>query len=446
VVTRLRCSGQYVNTEVRLDCHRSESKVCPGPASSKNLFNDGLNERLVAHRVNGRVSEFESRVCRITFSVRSFIFRTPATVKNKQTKHKGVVLLGPSLAAVSGVSTHLNQLFDSDLRANFELYHFQVGGEARDETLFRTIVRLAASPLGLARLIMRTRAEIVHINSSLEPKAYWRDLAYLAVARFMRRKVVLQVHGGASPTDFLRGRLGLMWLRRTLSVAHAVVVLAQVERENYESFVPAERLVLIPNAIQIPAPGEVRTIRGGASNATLRLAFVGRLARDKGIFEVLEAVRILDRTRYPVHLTVAGSGECDSELRELTVRCGLERCVSFRGVVFGNDKTLLWASADLFVFPTYHREGLPYALLEAMAAGAVPVVSPVGAIADVVTDGEHGVFVPPRDPSALAEKIAYLFANRHAIAAMSVAARRRIQEAYSVPRLARDFARLYGKL
>jgi glycosyltransferase involved in cell wall biosynthesis len=357
-----------------------------------------------------------------------------------------VLLLGPSRSAVSGVSTHLNQLFDSDLRVCFDLHHFQVGGEGRDETPLGTIMRLATSPIALARAISRTRAEIVHINSSLEPKAYWRDLVYLAVARLMHRKVVWQVHGGALPTDFLPGRLGLMWLRRTLGAAHALVVLAQAERRNYEAVIPGGRLALIPNAIHIPAPDELRTSQCGAWGTPLRLAFVGRLARDKGIFEVLEAVRLLDPTRYPLRLTVAGSGECDDELRELTSRCGLERCVAFPGPVFGKDKTLLWASADLFVFPTYHREGLPYALLEAMAAGAVPVVSPVGAIADVITDGVHGVFVPPRDPAALARKIAYLFANRPAIAAMSVAAQRRIREAYSVPRLARDFATLYRKL
>ena len=55
----------------------------------------------------------------------------------------------------------------------------------------------------------------------------------------------------------------------------------------------------------------------------------------------------------------------------------------------------------MLLLPSY-SEGLPYALLEAMAAGVVPVVTPVGAIPDVVTDGEHGLLVPPRDAEAIA--------------------------------------------
>jgi glycosyltransferase involved in cell wall biosynthesis len=419
---------------------RLDNDSASEPTARKDPFDEWFEP---THRADGGMPE----CFRITHRPQRLSSRPAGPcIVTKPSKQKGVVLLGPSRAAVSGVSTHLNQLFDSELRALFELHHFQVGGEGREETLFRTIARLAVSPFALARAIVRTRAAIVHINSSLEPKAYWRDIAYLAVARLMRRKVVWQGHGGALPSDFLPGALGRMWLRWTLSAADAVVVLAQAERENYERFLSPERLAIIPNAIQMPATTEPVPVRGANPDVTLRLVFVGRLARDKGIFEVLEAMRLLDRNRYPVHLTVVGSGECDVELREMTVRCGLEECVSFRGVVFGKDKTLLWVAADLFVFPTYHREGLPYALLEAMAAGTVPVVAPVGAIPDVVTDGEHGVFVPPRDPSTLAQTIAHLFDNRHAVAAMSAAAQRRIREAYSLPRLARDFAELYGKL
>ena len=78
-----------------------------------------------------------------------------------------------------------------------------------------------------------------------------------------------------------------------------------------------------------------------------------------------------------------------------------------------------------------------------MAAGAVPIVTRVGAIPDVVSDGVHGVFVPPRDPQAIAAAIATLASDRAALARMSAACRERIAAAYSIERLARDFAQLY---
>jgi glycosyltransferase involved in cell wall biosynthesis len=99
----------------------------------------------------------------------------------------------------------------------------------------------------------------------------------------------------------------------------------------------------------------------------------------------------------------------------------------------------------VLAFPT-HGEGLPYALLESMAAGAVPVISPVGGIPDVMQDQVHGVFVPPRNPRALADALERLHHDRASLQRMAVAGRQRIVEQYSVSRMTADFQHLYASL
>ncbi|HYY61090.1 MAG TPA: hypothetical protein VE756_06845, partial [Burkholderiales bacterium] len=84
-----------------------------------------------------------------------------------------VVLLGPSRDAISGVTTHLNGLLGSRLATRFDLVHFQVGSEGRREGALGRLARLAASPFLLAATIVRTGAELLHINTSLNAKAYW---------------------------------------------------------------------------------------------------------------------------------------------------------------------------------------------------------------------------------------------------------------------------------
>jgi len=81
-----------------------------------------------------------------------------------------------------------------------------------------------------------------------------------------------------------------------------------------------------------------------------------------------------------------------------------------------------------------------------MAAGVVPVVTPVGAIPDVVADGEHGVFVAPRDAETIAQAIATLAQDRAALARLSAACRKLIAAAYSIERVARDFSQIYWGL
>jgi glycosyltransferase involved in cell wall biosynthesis len=76
----------------------------------------------------------------------------------------------------------------------------------------------------------------------------------------------------------------------------------------------------------------------------------------------------------------------------------------------------------------------------------VPVVTPVGAIPDVVTDGEHGLIVPPRDADAIASAIERLSNDRSAVARMSATCRKHVAAAYSIERVAKDFSELYWGL
>ena len=95
-----------------------------------------------------------------------------------------VIVLGPDRAAVSGVSTHVNLLLGSRLAEDFDMVHFQVGSEGREEWVFARWMRLLTSPLALAFVILARRAAILHVNTSLNARAYWRDLAYLAQRRW----------------------------------------------------------------------------------------------------------------------------------------------------------------------------------------------------------------------------------------------------------------------
>src|ERR1700687_2993391 len=97
------------------------------------------------------------------------------------------------------------------------------------------------------------------------------------------------------------------------------------------------------------------------------------------------------------------------------------------------------------LLPSY-SEGLPYALLEAMAVGIPVIATPVGAIPDVLTDGTHGLLVPPRDGKAIAEALARLAGDRERLSWMSRACRRRVRAAFSIERLSQELSLHYAQL
>jgi glycosyltransferase involved in cell wall biosynthesis len=356
-----------------------------------------------------------------------------------------VLLLGPARTAVSGVATHLNRLFESTLAGHFHLSQFQVGSEGRAESRAAVVLRLITSPFAFALCLLRSQARVVHINTSFEPKGYWRDMVYLVVAKALRRKVVYQIHGGALPAEFFTSSRALTeLLRLVLSWPDAVVLLAKSEMAAYHKFAPRARLVRIANAIA-PCEVDLRADRY-VQNRPLRVTYLGRLAVNKGILETLEAVRILRDRGVEVHLTIGGSGSAEQEISRAIAAARLADRVHLSGTVHGDAKQQLWLQADVFAFPTYHREGLPYALLEAMAGGAVPVVCPVGAIPDVMQHEVHGLFVPARDPQALAAALERLASDRRLLHRLALSARARVIDRYSVARLAEEFAGVYAQL
>lgn len=355
------------------------------------------------------------------------------------------IVLAPSRHAISGVSTHANLLLASALGREFALIHFQVGSEGRSETPAVRAWRLLWSPIALALRILLAGAAVVHINTSLNRRAWWRDLAYLIAARLCGARVVYQVHGGDLPRRFAARHLPAPLLRKALRLPDAVVVLASGELAAYREFVPGQRILAMPNGIDFDACRARRARPPRRRDAPFQLLYVGRLARGKGLAETFEALALARRGGVSAELTVAGSGSEEAPLRKLAMQLGIADAVRFVGPVFAEAKRALFESAEALLLPS-HSEGLPYTLLEAMAAGLPVIATPVGAIPDVVDEGVHGLLVPVGDTAAIAAAIAKIAARPALVAAMGIAARRRIARRYTVARLAQDFAQLYRGL
>ncbi len=356
-----------------------------------------------------------------------------------------VLVLGPHRAAVSGVSTHVNLLLDSPLADDFEMVHFQVGSEGRSENALTRLLRLLVSPFALAATIVFRHVSIVHLNTSLNLRAYWRDLAYLFVAKMLGARVLYQVHGGELPRQFFAGRKRLTaFLRWTLGQPDVVVVLARCELDAYREFIPEQNVVVLPNGIDCRPFSAVPTVQSAPADP-LRLIYIGRVAREKGLYETLQAIRLAHELGVDARLVIGGAGAEEGRLKRYAQALGIGARVVFAGPVFGADKVKLMAGADAMVLPSY-SEGLPYALLEAMAAGIPVIATPVGAIPDVVTEGTHGMLVPARDGKAIAEAVVALARDRERLTWMSRACRRRIRAAFSIERLAGELAPHYTQL
>ncbi len=147
------------------------------------------------------------------------------------------------------------------------------------------------------------------------------------------------------------------------------------------------------------------------SDRPLRLLFVGRLESYKGLTDLFEALRIVGtRTNRPFTLQVVGDGSLRNSLVDAAVKRGLADRISFRGAVPGAEMPDVYRDADLFILPSI-VEGMPNAVLEAMASGLPVLATRIPGSEDLIEEGQTGFLVPPVDPQTLADRLYTLIEN-----------------------------------
>lgn len=158
------------------------------------------------------------------------------------------------------------------------------------------------------------------------------------------------------------------------------------------------------------ADAPAATGSGLGRDRAARLLFTGRLAPEKGLWEAVDAVRLLAERGVDAVLEIVGpeepGGTVRTRLTDHASAIGVGERIRFRGYVpAGEALAAVYRSADVFVLPTY-GEGFPRSLFEAMGAGLPAVTTPVGGIVHWLRDGENAILVAPRSAEALAGGIA----------------------------------------
>jgi len=134
------------------------------------------------------------------------------------------------------------------------------------------------------------------------------------------------------------------------------------------------------------------------------VSYVGRLHEEKGVLNLARAIPKVLAKRHDVKFVIVGEGQLEGELRSYVATHALSQNVTFAGWIPHDELREYLVKSKLLVLPSY-TEGLPHAMLEAMACGTPVLATPVGAVPEVIHDKETGFLVPDNSPDQLAESI-----------------------------------------
>ncbi|MBI5739844.1 MAG: glycosyltransferase family 4 protein [Nitrospirae bacterium] len=183
----------------------------------------------------------------------------------------------------------------------------------------------------------------------------------------------------------------------------------------------------------------------GISGNDVVIIFVGELKKNKGVFELTAALKRLVPRRPSLHAIILGSGPGQSVIQKEIYAGGMEKRVHLPGNQPHSDISKWLSASDIFVLPS-HYEGLPNAVLEAMACGLPVIAARVGGIPEAVADGETGLLIDSKDISSLSGAIACLAANSDLARTMGERGRKVVMTGFSWQYNAAEMIGIYNSL
>jgi len=228
---------------------------------------------------------------------------------------------------------------------------------------------------------------------------------------------------------------------------HVVVVSREQQRLLISRGLPSRKVSLVPNAVRVTGPhGDEQAVRLAELFNGLRgrkiIATAGRLSPEKGHKYLIGAMQSVTADMKDAVLLIFGEGPLRRELMQLAERLRCADSIYFLGFV--PEFSSFLREIDLFVLSSL-AEGLPNALLEALAAAKPVVATSVGGVPEIVTDGQTGILVSPGDSVGLARAITKVLCDPALANSMGQAGREAVRKSYSFEEQLRLLAQVYEK-
>jgi glycosyltransferase involved in cell wall biosynthesis len=342
---------------------------------------------------------------------------------------------GPSLAVRGGISS-VEQLICDYLPPYVSMRHvptMEDGSAIAKASVFARAVQV------LRRSLESLDPTICHIHFASRGSTLRKIILAEMVAR-AGRPLVLHAHG--SEFDLFHRKLPAAVRRninRTLQRANVFITLSTRWRDFYveECEISPSQIVVLPNPVRVPVEVPER-----ADRPLVQFLHLGRLGERKGSYDLVTAFRGLpEALRNRARLVLAGDGDVEG-VRKLAAPLG-ER-IEVHSWINTHDRDRMLAQSDVFVLPS-RAEGVPMALLEAMACGLPSITSPVGGIPDVFRHGQDGALVTPGNIAEIRAAMAHLITDDAARLAAGRSAREQAR-LFDVHVYARRLADIYQRI
>lgn len=342
-----------------------------------------------------------------------------------------VLMIGPARSVNGGISAVVNNYYNAGLDKRVELKYI---GTMEDGS---KVHKLKVAAIALCKFVGQVpKCDLVHINMASDVSLY-RKIPFIYIAKLFGKKLVIHQHGGNFKDFFYSecGRKRQKFIQRTLEKADAFLVVADYLRDIFKNIISEDKIAVLANAIEVPQ--RITTKVPGQ-----KLLFLGRLCKEKGIWELLGAVSELKEEHPGLELYLGGVW-VEQDLKELADQYG--EFVHQLGWIGAEEKKKYLQECNIFVLPTYF-EGLPMSLLEGMAYGCACIASEVGGIPQVIKDGVDGILIQPGSKEELKKAISKMLQDTDLQQKLGKAGREKVEREFELSKSVDILVKIYQNL
>jgi glycosyltransferase involved in cell wall biosynthesis len=274
--------------------------------------------------------------------------------------------------------------------------------------------RLAPAPLKPLRWLQMARhCRALARRPAVRAFVSFNPFPYGWIGGTAARRAGKAVHYGFIGSDwylYAGSRLRRLLLPRVSAASLITATGAAMRAEMIDAGLAPARIAVLPHAVDL-----ARYTPGDPAHARYTAVYVGKLVPAKRIETILDAFARVHAHRPAARLALVGRGPAEAALRARARRLGIDAAVEFTGFVA--DVAPILAAARFNIIAS-QQEGFPFALVEGICCGAIPITTPVGTIPDHLRDGDTAVFFPVGDAGALATRLLRLLDDDRACRAL----------------------------
>ena len=321
---------------------------------------------------------------------------------------KQILLITPQLAPKGGVSAFWNALLLSF--KNFHDIHFnilEIGGHGKN----------IIGPLidqWRVHKISKSDISLAIINPSFLKRSFFRDGLFAKQLNSKNIPFVVFVHGWDIDFEKEIDKRYIKFFLTSFAYAQTIFVLSPEFKKKLIEWGYRGQIVVETTMIDdrlIENFSMEKKLKRKESSKITKILFLARLEREKGIFEMIEAFKMLSKNIKNIELTIAGDGQDFKKVKELVKDIDNIYVV---GEVGGEEKIKIFIDSDVYCLPSY-SEGLPISVLEAISFGLPVITTKVGGLKYFFQNEKMGKLIEPKDTHQLKDALKNLLSDKEAM-------------------------------